>query len=318
MKANKFRKHILVLSLLILLIISFIILIYIIKVNEHAPAFKTPSNLMVQKEEKDISIDEIASLSDYEQLNDIKTPSTDNILSNHNLASMNEVTTPILSKEELYELPATTMIDMTLYDNNYKDLFFYSTKIDDNLKERITGISYKEQSSKDLTGISYDDLRYIRVLYYGFDNLTHIGELVVNKSIAFDVVDIFYELYEASYPIEKMILIDHYMGDDNESMKDNNTSSFNYRLKSGATSLSNHGLGLAIDINPLYNPYVKEKNGTTLVLPVEGGEHVNRVLENPYYIKLNDTCYNAFIKRGFTWGGSWNSLKDYQHFEKVK
>ncbi|MNN92049.1 hypothetical protein D3C81_2102610 [compost metagenome] len=77
-------------------------------------------------------------------------------------------------------------------------------------------------------------------------------------------------------------------------------------------------MGLAVDINPLYNPCVEKINGKTVVAPASGKKYTDRSLANEYYIKKNDICYKAFTKRGFTWGGSWNSLKDYQHFQKIK
>ncbi|NLJ96656.1 MAG: M15 family metallopeptidase [Clostridiales bacterium] len=177
--------------------------------------------------------------------------------------------------------------------------------------KRIEGKSYKEGAD-----IPLRDLRYIRVLHRGFDGKTHIGEMIVNKAIALDVIDIFKELYRISYPIEKMLLIDEYDADDIKSMEDNNSSAFNYRYIEGTNKRSVHSDGLAIDINPLYNPYVRTRNGKTEVLPESGLEYTDRNLDNEYYIKKGDPCYEAFISRGFTWGGEWKNSKDYQHFEK--
>jgi hypothetical protein len=212
-----------------------------------------------------------------------------------------------LSKESLQALSAGTVIDAGHLGDDYLDVGFYSESIDKALTSRIMGKSYKEN-----TDITLEELRYVRLLHYGFDGQIHIGELIVNEFIAEDILDIFIELYEAEYPIESMILVDEYAGDDNASMNANNTSSFNYRTIAGSGSLSKHALGLAIDINPLYNPYIKDRE----VLPPGGTAYVDRSLDNPYYIKKNDICYKAFIKRGFTWGGEWKSSKDYQHFQK--
>jgi len=83
--------------------------------------------------------------------------------------------------------------------------------------------------------------------------------------------------------------------------------------------LSNHSKGLAIDINPLYNPYVKtNKNGKIIISPEKGKKYADRKQSFPYKIDKNDLCYKEFIKHGFIWGGAWKSLKDYQHFEKVR
>lgn len=216
-----------------------------------------------------------------------------------------------LNKNTLASLPSGTIINVSKNKKDIVKIAFYYEKITKNLKLRMKGKSYK----KDCT-VPYEDLRYVRVLYYGFDNKTHIGELVVNRQIAKDVTAIFKDLYMSEYPIEKMVLIDDYDADDEASMADNNTSSFNFRRMTGSKNLSKHALGLAIDINPLYNPYVKINDSGTIVTPEKAYEYQDRKLDNPYYITKNDVCYKAFIKRGFTWGGSWKSIKDYQHFEK--
>ncbi|QHQ63643.1 M15 family peptidase [Anaerocolumna sedimenticola] len=188
---------------------------------------------------------------------------------------------------------------------------FYSEKIKDDIKKRIMGKSYKEDCT-----VPFEELRYVRVLYYGFDKKTHIGELIVNKAIASDIVAIFTELYENKYPIEQMVLVDEYEADDNASMAANNTSSFNYRVVPGSNHLSKHALGLAIDINPLYNPYIQYTEEGTIILPEEGSKYADRTLDCPYYINEDDLCYKAFTKRGFTWGGFWETEPDFQHFQK--
>lgn len=192
---------------------------------------------------------------------------------------------------------------------------FYYEPLSEELKEVITGVSFPAEGA---AKISYEDLAYVHVLHCDFNGETAQGELICNKAIAQDLVEIFYELYVAEYQIEKMVLIDSYGGDDNASMEDNNTSCFNYRTVDGTTSLSRHALGLAIDINPFYNPYVRfPKEGGQIVLP-EGSEYyADRTLIFPYKIDTSDLCYRLFIEHGFTWGGNWNSSKDYQHFQKV-
>lgn len=189
--------------------------------------------------------------------------------------------------------------------------YFTKIKITDEIYDRIYNKSYKKNCPLPL-----EDLRYLELLYYGFDGETHVGEMIVNKNIADDVISIFKELYEAEYPIERMELVDEYNADDNASMLANNSSAFNFRYIDGTTTYSNHGKGLAIDINPLYNPYVRMKNGVREVLPVSGEKYADRSIDNKYYIKKNDICYNIFTKYGFTWGGDWKNSKDYQHFEK--
>lgn len=104
------------------------------------------------------------------------------------------------------------------------------------------------------------ELRLLKVLHRNADGNPQRGEMVVNAAIADKAIDIFRQLYLADYRIERMVLIDNYDADDESSMRANNSSSFNFRFMTGSTTkISKHGLGLAIDINTLYNPYVKEK-----------------------------------------------------------
>lgn len=206
---------------------------------------------------------------------------------------------------------AGTVIPQERLRNEDIDSLFYTTEIDESVFLRMDGISYKAGAK-----IPIEDLRYVRVLYYGFDGETHIGELVVNKSIAEETAEIFRELYRVSYPIEKMVLIDNYGADDEASMADNNTSAFNYRNIAQSTELSMHGQGLAIDINPKYNPYVRTVGDKINIAPSNAGDYVDRSQPFAYKIDNQDLCYQIFTEHGFSWGGDWTYIKDYQHFEK--
>lgn len=195
----------------------------------------------------------------------------------------------------------------------YREGFYYES-LNDTIKAQITGISYPADDSA--AAISYDTLRYVSVRYYNFHDVPRTGELICHKAIAQDLVEIFYELYENHYPIERIELIDAYGGDDELSMQDNNTSCFNYRQRP-LGSLSNHAYGLALDLNPLYNPYVASgEDGSLTILPAGSETYVDRDQSFEHKIDKNDLAYRLFTEHGFTWGGSWNSLKDYQHFEK--
>lgn len=196
----------------------------------------------------------------------------------------------------------------------YKQDFYYEP-LSEELKTYITGVSYPEDGAAEIT---YEDLSYVHILHYDFNGDVTSGELICNKAIAQDLVEIFYELYLAEYQIEKVKLIENYDGDDVASTEDNNTSCFNYRTVDGTSSLSKHALGLAIDINPFYNPYVRfTKDGETIISPAGSESYADRNAAFPYKIDSNDLCYRLFIEHGFTWGGNWNSSKDYQHFQKV-
>lgn len=192
------------------------------------------------------------------------------------------------------------------------DHCFCAERISKAVFRRMQGHSYKANCS-----IAVDELRYLRVLHYTKDGSIQMGELVCNQAIASDLLEIFRELFKAHYPIERIVLIDNYDADDARSMADNNTSCFNFRSVAGTTRLSNHSRGLAIDINPRYNPCVKRrKDGTTKVEPSNGRAYTDRSKTFDYKISHADLCYRLFIQHGFKWGGNWKSKKDYQHFEK--
>lgn len=195
---------------------------------------------------------------------------------------------------------------------------FYIEPLSAALQRYITGVSYPAVETNAAPEITPDELRYLHILHYNFEGEVAEGELICNQAIAADLVDIFYELYRNEYQIEKVLLIDEYGGDDTASMEDNNTSCFNYRVVEGSTSLSKHALGLAIDINPYYNPYITyDKQGGMHVSPESAALYADRSVDFPYKIDENDLCYKLFVKHGFTWGGNWNSVKDYQHFQKT-
>ena len=190
------------------------------------------------------------------------------------------------------EMQAGDVVEDSVITQTGMEQFFYKEELTDEVFARMDGVSYPQNAQ-----IGREELCYLRVLHTGFDEKTYIGELVVNQKIADDVLEIMKELYENHYPIEKMLLIDEYGADDETSMSDNNTSAFNYRTIAGTDRLSKHGQGLAVDINPRYNPCVRT--------------------DFSYKITEGDLCLQLFSEHGFTWGGSWNSVKDYQHFEKA-
>lgn len=189
-----------------------------------------------------------------------------------------------------------------------EEAFFSYSEIPSSVKDKMLGYSMPESEP-----ISFDTLSYLQLSYYGFDGKTHTGEMIVNKEVAAEVVEIFKELYEVKYPIEKIKLIDEYEANDDLSMKDNNTSSFCYRTIANTNVISNHGKGMAIDINPLLNPHINNSRGT--VSPNTATDYIDRNQSIKGMIVENDDCYNAFIKRGWSWGGNWKN-PDYQHFEK--
>lgn len=189
---------------------------------------------------------------------------------------------------------------------------FYYVKLSDDVKQRITGMSYPEDDSD--IEISYDDLRYVGVRYYDFEGDAHSGELIVNRRVAKEVLKIFYELYKAKYAFTSIRLVDDFgqPADDTLSMEANNTSAFCYRPVTGTAKLSRHSYGAAIDINPKLNPYIDRGR----VAPENAAMYVDRSLGLPGMIDHDDLCYRLFKDHGWTWGGDWSGDKDYQHFSK--
>ncbi|MDR3665355.1 MAG: M15 family metallopeptidase [Ignavibacteriaceae bacterium] len=154
------------------------------------------------------------------------------------------------------------------------------------------------------------NLKIIDVEYYSFDNKLHTGQVVIHKDLAKDIIEIFALIKEKKFPIKKVIPINYYHWSDESSMKDNNTSAFNYRVISGTRTFSAHALGRAIDINPFLNPQVK--NGKVFPKGAIYNQYTRGTLTR------NSWLTHEFYKRGWRWGGDWKFTQDYQHFEKSK
>lgn len=183
----------------------------------------------------------------------------------------------------------------------------YYNPIPPNIVQKMAGKSYKEGCPIPIT-----DLAYVRVTHIDMKGQICTGELVVHKKIADAIMVIFKDLYDAKFPIEKIRLIDEYGADDELSMRDNNSSAFCFRwITNRPGVVSNHSLGIAVDINTFLNPYVKGD----IVAPSTAKDYVDRTLNVPGMIKPGDEVIEAFEKWGFEWGGNWVTLKDYQHFE---
>ncbi len=172
-------------------------------------------------------------------------------------------------------------------------------------RAKMTGVSWHPGCP-----VSLDRLRLLRISYWGFDHAVHQGELIVNSSAATSLTRAFRLLFAARFPIRQIRVVDAYDGDDERSMIADNTSAFNCRRVPGMTAWSQHAYGLAVDINPFENPEVQ--NGT--VDPPAAIAWTDRTRSSPAMIVHGDAASLAFSAIGWTWGGDWTSLKDYQHF----
>jgi hypothetical protein len=182
--------------------------------------------------------------------------------------------------------------------------------LSDDEKRAMQGISWRKGCP-----IPLRDLRRVALRHHDGAGGHPTGVLVVHRVIADDIVAVFSDLYAQGFVIAHMEGIERYGGSDDESMAANNTSAFNCREMTGMKGVySLHAYGLAIDVNPLVNPYVKGGR----ILPKSGSAYVDRVKRVPGMIVPDDGVVRAFRARGFTWGGDFRALKDWQHFEKPR
>lgn len=158
---------------------------------------------------------------------------------------------------------------------------------------------------------SFDELALLHVPFRGFDGRDHTGELVVAKEAAEAVLWALERIHAARYPIERMERIERYDGDDRRSMAANNSSGFNFRTVDGEERLSRHARGLAVDLNPVFNPWIRGDR----VDPEAGRKYVGRDATHPAIIRRGDPVTRAFDAIGWQWGGDWTSYQDYHHFE---
>ncbi len=202
---------------------------------------------------------------------------------------------------------------------------FYYEPLSDSLRRYITGISYPvaetakpaQEGQKSTALADLESLRYVHIWHYDFSGTPKEGELICNEYIAQDLTEIFYELYRNEYQLEKVLLVDEYDGDADAAREDNNSFCFYYTPSEGDGALSKHASGLALDINPCYNPrIIYEKDGSQTVTPASAADYADRTVSFPYKIDEDDLCFKLFFQHGFTWGGNRNNGKEYQHFQK--
>ncbi len=168
--------------------------------------------------------------------------------------------------------------------------------------------------------VGLNNLRYLQLTYWDFNGQTKVGEMIVHQDVATEVVYIFEVLYNINYPIYKMELVSNYQSNDWQSIEADNTSAFNCRPATGSSKKwSNHAYGKAIDINPLENPYVARNGHISHNASLQYKRRVHKNLNNPAdraVVLKNDQVTRLFESYGWKWGGDWNTIKDYQHFEK--
>ncbi len=179
------------------------------------------------------------------------------------------------------------------------------------LRSEMRGVSWHAELPGGFSPPGFDELRLLSLSHWTFDDSVASGRLIVASEVADPLLDIFRTLFRLRFPIAKMRLVDDYGGDDELSMTDNNTSAFNCRLIAGTQRPSKHALGVAVDINPIQNPYIAHGKAH----PPAGHDYLDRTRRRTGMLLPDDAVVSAFKERGWIWGGDWIELKDYHHFE---
>jgi D-alanyl-D-alanine carboxypeptidase len=168
--------------------------------------------------------------------------------------------------------------------------------------------------------VPLEDLRILRFNYWGFDNTLDRGPLVVNASVAEDVLWVFKQVYEAEFPIKKVALATEFKPARFEQHRRitshrSVTASFNCRPVVTPTGpgddFSQHAYGLAIDLNPVQNPYV---TASGFVRNRAAERYLDRSRHLEGMIHQGDVVFRSFAAIGWEWGGNWSGDKDYMHF----
>jgi hypothetical protein len=160
--------------------------------------------------------------------------------------------------------------------------------------------------------VAATDLAWLRLAFWGFDGQRHTGELLVNATVADDVVQVFRVLYRVRFPQEQVGIVRAYDPDAPSTGDGNGTGSFVCRPSTGATYFSQHAYGLALDLNSFQNPYAKG----AVVLPELASTYLDRTRVRSGMVTADGPVVRAFARIGWEWGGAWRHSQDYMHFSQ--
>ena len=157
----------------------------------------------------------------------------------------------------------------------------------------------------------------LAIKFYGFDGQYHDGIIEINRLVVDDIEQFFAIAIKLKFPIEKVSPASDalYEWNDEQLMMANVSSGFNYRLVAGTDNVSLHGQGLAFDINPIQNPYIRYKNGQVIVAPKSATWEPGM----PGTLTNNHPLVILMKEKNWEWGGDWkveSGRIDYQHFQK--
>lgn len=158
----------------------------------------------------------------------------------------------------------------------------------------------------DACPVDRSELRYLTVSFWGFDGVTHTGELLVHVDAADTIVAGFDRLFDHRFPIEEMRITRADELDIPPTGDGNNTTAFVCRPAVGSASWSQHAYGRAVDVNPFHNPYVRGD----VVIPELASSYADRP-DLPGVLGPDDV--SGFTDVGWGWGGTWRSSKDHMH-----
>ena len=166
--------------------------------------------------------------------------------------------------------------------------------------------------------VDAEDLRWVRLAFWGFDGRRHTGELLVNADAAEALVQVFDRLFAARFPLEEMRITRAEELDAEPTGDGNNTGAFTCRPLHGSTTWAQHAHGLAVDVNPFQNPYIKPPGAIgvagDMLIPELAAAYLDRSRQEPGMIRPDDAVVRAFASVGWQWGGNWQKAKDYMHF----
>lgn len=169
--------------------------------------------------------------------------------------------------------------------------------------------------NRDLVDVSFQNQwqnqTLIHVDYYSFDGKIHKGQLICHRLVQEELKAVFKDLLRLKFPIQSVIPISEFDFDDQKSMRANNTTCFDFRVKVMGNGWSKHAQGLALDINPMQNPYIHPRKIEPF--PNQSEMTTGRIRKED---EMGKKVIDIFKNYGWKWGGNWRSSKDYMHFEK--
>ena len=183
---------------------------------------------------------------------------------------------------------------------------FKAVRLPPSIRQAMIGRSWRPGCP-----VGFSGLRYLTVAHWDFNGHRRLGRMIASRDSVSGLRKAFAFLYERRFPIRRMVLVDSFGGSDYQSIRADNSSAFNCRLRTGGGGWSEHSYGRAVDINPIENPYVAP-DGTTLHR--ESQPFLRRHPYRPGMAVRRGVLVQAFAGSRWRWGGSWSGVHDYQHF----